>query len=133
LLPLSFLSIHSTRVYIGPSDYGGLTFLTNFAPDKDVSTTGEIFYDYAIFNPSYFWHGKTGRSLLIYVSPQELVEQSKEIPYVFEGDVAIRSSKQVFGLYFSGLSPDFWKSVDYNLAKQRNKVYDNGNMLIWSK
>jgi hypothetical protein len=133
LLPLSFLSIHSTRVYIGPSDYGGLTFLTNFAPDKDVSTTGDIFYDYAIFNPSYFWPGKTGRILLIYVSPQELVEQSKEIPYVFEGDVAIRSSKQVFGLYFSGLSPDFWKSVDYNLAKQRNKVYDNGNMLIWSK
>jgi hypothetical protein len=133
LLPLSFLSIHSTRVYIGPSDYGGLTFLTNFAPDKDVSTTGDIFYDYAIFNPSYFWPGKAGRSLLIYASPQELVRQSKEVPYVFEGDVAIRSSKQVFGLYFSGLSPDFWKSVDYHLAKQRNKVYDNGNMLIWSK
>jgi|GEM_PF-3925986 len=133
VLPLSFLSIHSTRVYIGPSDYGGLTFLTNFGPDKDVSTTGDIFYDYAIFNPSYFWPGKAGRSLLIYTSPQELVEQSKKVPYVFEGDIAIRSSKQVFGLYFSGLSPYFWKSVDHHLAEQRNKVYDNGNMLIWSK
>jgi hypothetical protein len=133
MLPLSFLSIHSTRVYIGPSDYYGLTFLTNFGPDKDVSTTGDIFYDYVIFNPSYFWPGKAGRSLLIYTSPQELVGQSRKVPYVFEGDVAIRSSKQVFGLYFSGLSPDFWKRVDYHLAEQRNKVYDNGNMLIWSK
>jgi hypothetical protein len=132
-LPLSFLSIHSTRIYIGSSDYSGLTFLAIFGPDKDISTTSDIFYDYAFFNPSYFWPGKAGRSLPIYATPQDLIEQSRRIPYIFESDIAVRSSKQVFGLYFSGLSPDFWKNVDNHLAENRNKIYDNGYMLMWSK
>jgi hypothetical protein len=133
MLLLSFLSIHSTRIYIGPSDYSGLTFLANLGPDKEISTTGDLYYDYAMFNPSYFWPGKVGRSLLIYASPQDLIEQSKKIPYVFGGEVVVRSSKQVFGLYFSGLSPSFWKSVDKHLAEQHNRIYDNGNMLLWFK
>jgi hypothetical protein len=133
MLLLSFLSIHSTRIYIGPSDYSGLTFLANLGPDKEISTTGDLYYDYAMFNPSYFWPGKVGRSLLIYASPQDLIEQSKKIPYVFGGEVIVRSSKQVFGLYFSGLSPSFWKSVDKHLTEQRNRIYDDGNMSLWSK
>jgi hypothetical protein len=133
MLPLSFFSVHSTRIYIGPSDYSGLTFSANFGPDKGISTTGDIFYNYAIFNPSYFWPGKIGTSLLIYYTPQDLIKQSQRTPYVFEGDIAIRSSKQMFDFYFSGLSPDFWGKIDNNLAVNRNKIYDNNYMLIWSK
>jgi len=133
MFPLSFFSIHSTIIYIGPSDYNGLTFLANFGLSQNISTTGDIFYDYAIFNPSYFWPGKSGTSLLIYYTPQDLIQKSQRIPYVFEGDSVIRSSKQVFDFYFWGLSPDFWEKIDNNLAINRNKIYDNNYMLIWSK
>jgi hypothetical protein len=133
VLPLSFLSIHSTRVYIGPSDYSGLMFLANFGPDKDIGTTGDIFYDYAYFNPTYFWPGKSGRSSLIYADPRDLIEQSKKIPYVFEGDIVVRSLRQVYGFYFSGLSPVFWSNVDAHLTISHSRIYDNGYMILWCK
>jgi hypothetical protein len=133
LLPFSFLSIHSTRVLIGPPDYNGLMFLANFGPDKDIGTTGDIFYDYAYFNPVYFWPGKPGRSSLIYADPRDLIEQSKKIPYVFEGDIVIRSLRQVYGFYFSDLSPVFWSNVDAHLTISHSKIYDNGYMILWCK
>jgi len=133
LLPFSFLSIHSTRVYIGPPDYNGLMFLANFGPDKDIGTTGDIFYNYAYFNPAYFWPGKPGRSSLIYADPQDLIERSKKIPYVFEGDIVIRSLRQVYGFYFSGLSPVFWSNVDAHLTISHSRIYDNGYMILWCK
>jgi hypothetical protein len=133
LLPFSFLSIHSTRVYIGPPDYNGLMFLANFDPDKDIGTTGDIFYNYAYFNPAYFWPGKPGRSSLIYADPRDLIEQSKKIPYVFEGDIVIRSLRQVYGFYFSGLSPVFWSNVDAHLTISHSRIYDNSYMILWCK
>jgi len=133
LLPFSFLSIHSTRVYIGPPDYNGLMFLANFGPDKDIGTTGDIFYNYAYFNPAYFWPGKSGRSSLIYADPRDLIEQSKKTPYVFEGDIVIRSLRQVYGFYFSGLPPVFWSNVDAHLTISHNKIYDNSYMVLWYK
>jgi hypothetical protein len=133
LLPFSFLSIHSTRVYIGPPDYNGLMFLANFGPDKDIGTTGDIFYNYAYFNPAYFWPGKSGRSSLIYADPRDLIEQSKKTPYVFEGGIVIRSLRQVYGFYFSGLSPVFWSNVDAHLTISHNKIYDNSYMVLWCK
>ena len=130
LLP-SFISVHSSQNYLGVSDSKGLMFLTYFGQDKEISTTSDIFYDYTYFNPSYFWPGKAGRSLLIYSSPETLIEQSKKVPYVFHGDVAIRSFRQTIGFHFSGLSPSFWKEVDYSLSQNRYKIYDNYYMAMW--
>jgi hypothetical protein len=131
MLSLSFISIHSSRIYLGEPDYNGLTFLASFGRDKEISTTGDISYDYAYFNPSYFWPGKTGRTLLIYATPEALIEQSKKVHYIFLGDIAIRSFKQTIDLYFSGLPPDFWKKVDESMAQNRNKIYDNRHMWLW--
>jgi hypothetical protein len=108
-------------------------FLANFGPDKDIGTTGDIFYNYAYFNPAYFWPGKSGRSSLIYADPRDLIEQSKKTPYVFEGDIVIRSLRQVYGFYFSGLPPVFWSNVDAHLTISHNKIYDNSYMVLWYK
>jgi len=134
LIGITLIATHSSRIYLLEPEIKGLAYLARMDDSAilDISTTGDLFYSYAYFNPTYFWPGKVGRINLIFEDSGAIIKQFKVIPYVFQGNIVIRSHSQTFHIYQDlGLSLDFLARIDENLNSYRSRIFENGFFVLY--
>jgi hypothetical protein len=129
--PTLIYSVHPLQAgfVMWPQEAAAAQYVANTAPDNDVIgsdlETMIVYLYYKPGYPAYVYGISIGANLR---------KQLSENPVLYDGTWIIRSRRQeIMGLQAQDLDPAFWGSVDTELARVAERVYDNGFVVVYHK